>query len=255
MKSFLFSGAPLKDDSRSLALLFLRLFVGVIMLTHGWPKLMGFAAMSGGFPDPLHIGSTASLSLAVFAEVFCSVLLIVGAFTRLAAGALIVNMGVALFLIHGPVSESNALAELPLFYLVVYIYLFLSGPGQYAVDACCKPKTASSSGCCCGGTESTEGTTEKSNEKSAENACCTGDTHKDTGSCCGGTGSCCGNMGTADRIIRLTLSMVFVSLYLFGKVSGALGIALLILAIPFFFAAIFGSCPPYKLFGWSTKRK
>lgn len=233
MKSFLFSGAPLKEDSRSLALLFLRLFIGVIMLTHGWPKLMGFAEMSGGFPDPLHIGTLPSLSLAVFAEVFCSVLLIVGAFTRLAAGVLIVNMAVALFVIHGPVTETNTLAELPLFYLVVYIYLFLSGPGQYAVDACCKGKTTTDGNCC----------------SSEADGCCS------EGNGGGTSGSCCGNMGTADRIIRMTLSMVFVSLYLWGFISGIFGIVLLILAIPFFFAAIFGECPPYKLFGWNTKKR
>ena len=231
MKSFLFSGTPLQEDSRSLALLFLRLFVGVVMLTHGWPKLMGFAEMSSGFPDPLHIGSFASLSLTVFAEVFCSILLIVGAFTRLAAGALIINMGVALFVIHGPVNETNTLAELPLFYLVVYIYLFLSGPGQYAIDACCKAKTTSGSSCCCNGTAVGEAETPAS------------------------SGSCCGNMGIADRIIRMVLAMVFTGLYLWGIVSGILGILLLVLAIPFFFAAIFGQCPPYKLFGWDTRCK
>ncbi|MGE4568101.1 MAG: DoxX family membrane protein [Bacteroidales bacterium] len=240
MKSFLFSGAPLKEDSGSLALLFLRLFVGVIMLTHGWPKLMGFSEMSGGFPDPLHIGTLPSLSLAVFAEVFCSVLLIVGAFTRLAAGVLIVNMAVALFVIHGPVTDTNTLAELPLFYLVVYIYLFLSGPGKYAVDACCKGKTAAAGNCC---------SSEADDCCSEANDCCSETNANET------SGSCCGNMGTTDRIIRMTLSMVFVALYLWGFTSGIFGIVLLIFAIPFFFAAIFGECPPYKLFGWNTKKR
>ena len=237
MKSFLFSGTPLQEDSRSLALLFLRLFMGVIMLTHGWPKLMGFAEMSSGFPDPLHIGSFASLSLTVIAEVFCSILLIVGAFTRLAAGALIINMGVALFVIHGPVSETNNLAELPLFYLVVYIYLFLTGAGQYALDARHQCKSATS---CC--SSETSGSSSKTSSGSSETSCCSSE-------------SSCGNMGLADRIIRMVLAMVFTALYLWGIVSGILGILLLVLAIPFFFAAIFGQCPPYKLFGWNTRCK
>lgn len=237
MKSFLFSGTPLQEDSRSLALLFLRLFMGVIMLTHGWPKLMGFAEMSSGFPDPLHIGSFASLSLTVIAEVFCSILLIVGAFTRLAAGALIINMGVALFVIHGPVSETNNLAELPLFYLVVYIYLFLTGAGQYALDARHQCKSATS---CC--SSETSGSSSKTSSGSSETSCCSNE-------------SSCGNMGLADRIIRMVLAMVFTALYLWGIVSGILGILLLVLAIPFFFAAIFGQCPPYKLFGWNTRCK
>ena len=258
MKSFLFSGTPLQEDSRSLALLFLRLFMGVIMLTHGWPKLMGFAEMSSGFPDPLHIGSFASLSLTVIAEVFCSILLIVGAFTRLAAGALIINMGVALFVIHGPVSETNNLAELPLFYLVVYIYLFLTGAGQYALDA--RHQCKSSTSCC---SSETSGSSSKTSSGSSETSCCsnessTGSNQSSTGSsetsCCSSESSC-GNMGLADRIIRMVLAMVFTALYLWGIVSGILGILLLVLAIPFFFAAIFGQCPPYKLFGWNTRCK
>ena len=39
-----------------------------MLYAHGWPKLASFSEKSGGFPDPLGIGSPASLTLAVFAD-------------------------------------------------------------------------------------------------------------------------------------------------------------------------------------------
>ncbi|MFR5955158.1 MAG: DoxX family protein [Odoribacter splanchnicus] len=67
------------------ALLFLRLFIGGMMLSHGWAKLASFSTLSATFPDPLGVGSTLSLLLILFAEVGCSCLLIFGLMTRLAA--------------------------------------------------------------------------------------------------------------------------------------------------------------------------
>ena len=56
--------------------------------------------MAGKFPDPLGVGSTTSLALAVFAEVVCSVLLAFGLFTRLAAAVLAINMATAFLMVH-----------------------------------------------------------------------------------------------------------------------------------------------------------
>jgi putative oxidoreductase len=56
--------------SADLGLLVLRLWLGLsLLLLHGWTKLSTFQEMSGKFPDPLGIGTKASLSLAVFGEV------------------------------------------------------------------------------------------------------------------------------------------------------------------------------------------
>ena len=71
------------------------------MLSHGIPKLMNWGSLSDTFPDPFGVGSALSLALAIFAEVGCSALLVVGLFTRLATVPLIVTMLVAALLIHG----------------------------------------------------------------------------------------------------------------------------------------------------------
>ena len=70
----------------SFALLILRVALGAQMLTgHGWGKLMSFSEMAQDFSDPLGVGSTTSLALAIIGEVLCSALLTLGLFTPLAA--------------------------------------------------------------------------------------------------------------------------------------------------------------------------
>ena len=102
------------------ALLFLRLFIGGMMLSHGWAKLASFSTLSATFPDPLGVGSTLSLLLILFAEVGCSCLLIFGLMTRLAALPLMFGMLMAFFVIHG--ADPFAVRELPLLYLGVYVF-------------------------------------------------------------------------------------------------------------------------------------
>lgn len=114
-------------------LLVLRLGIAVLMLTHGLPKLM--ALTSGepvAFPSVLGMSPALTLSLAVFAEVFCSILLLVGFVTRVAVVPLIVTMLVAVFVVHG--NDPFARQELGLLYLLVYVGLLLAGSGRYSVD-------------------------------------------------------------------------------------------------------------------------
>jgi hypothetical protein len=63
------------------------------------------------------------------------------------------------------------------------------------------------------------------------------------------------NMGSLDKAIRLTLTAVFVGLYFAGVVSGALGIALLVLAGVFTLTSFTGSCPLYLPFNLSTRNE
>ena len=115
------------------ALLIFRIWVSAMMLVHGIPKLMTlFGPDEIKFMDPIGIGVTASLALAVFAEVICSVLIILGLATRLAAIPLIVTMCVAIFIIHVP--DGWARQELPSIYLAGYVLLLLTGAGKYSLD-------------------------------------------------------------------------------------------------------------------------
>lgn len=117
------------------ALLLLRLMFGLGMIYgHGLRK-MGrlFSGEEITFANPFGIGPEASLALAVFAEVLCAGLLVVGLFTRLAAVPLIITMLVAVFIAHA--GEPFKEMELGLLYLVSYIVILLAGPGWYSIDA------------------------------------------------------------------------------------------------------------------------
>lgn len=115
------------------ASLILRLTLGGLMLTHGYPKLMGMLGGNWQFADPIGIGEPASLVLTVFAEFVCSLLLIFGLWTRVALVPLIITMLVAVFIIHAP--DGMDKKEHGLMYLLPYIAVFLLGSGKFSIDA------------------------------------------------------------------------------------------------------------------------
>jgi len=123
--------------SFDLGLLTLRLWLGLsLALLHGWGKLTGFSAMSDKFPDPLGVGSPASLAMTVFGEFVCGALLALGLFTRFAAAVLVITMGVAFFVMHGAsLKMGPGSGELAFVYLAGFVTLFLAGPGRFSLDA------------------------------------------------------------------------------------------------------------------------
>ena len=124
----------------SIGLFVLRVGIGCLMLVHGLQKLMGFSAMADVFPDPIGLGSQLSLSMAIGAEVGCSLLLILGLGTRLAVVPLAFTMLVALFVVHK--NDPWKVKELAAAYLLVYTSLFLTGAGQFSLDHCwCKKRS------------------------------------------------------------------------------------------------------------------
>lgn len=117
----------------SLLLLSERVLLGGLLLSHGLQKVAVFGTLSATFPDPLGVGSTTSLLLAVFAEVLCSMALIMGFLHRLVLIPIAFTMGMAFFCILG--SEPFAAKELPFVYLVLAVTLFLAGPGRFSLDS------------------------------------------------------------------------------------------------------------------------
>lgn len=112
--------------------LFLRIFIGVMMMTHGLAKLNNFDQMAGSFPDPIGWGSKMSLIMIIFAEFGCSILLILGLFTRLAAIPLLFSMAVATFVIHG--ADPFSAKEMAVLYAGIYIALIFTGGGVFSAD-------------------------------------------------------------------------------------------------------------------------
>ena len=121
--------------SVDLALLVLRWWLGLSMLLlHGWGKAMGGQKMASGFMDPLGVGNEVSWGLAVFAEVVCSVLLVLGLFTRFAALTGAITMSVAFVMVHRMVLRGDNPGELAFIYLAGFLTIFLAGSGRFALD-------------------------------------------------------------------------------------------------------------------------
>jgi putative oxidoreductase len=115
------------------SLLCLRVSVGLFMLSHGLPKLNTlFASGSIEFADPFGWGATFTLILVVFAEFLCSVLIILGLFTRLASIPLIINMLVVVFIVHG--ADPFAVKEKAYLYGLCYWFLLVFGSGKFSID-------------------------------------------------------------------------------------------------------------------------
>ena len=120
---------------QSVALLVLRLVVGIAFILHGLPKIK----------NPLHwmgdkVPSIFQLAAAI-AEFGGGIALILGFLTPVAAGLLVIDMACALLIVHFPQhqpfvgSGPGGSFELPLVYLAVMIGLLATGPGLYSVDA------------------------------------------------------------------------------------------------------------------------
>lgn len=115
------------------AVLILRVAFAIFMMVHGYQKLQMLTAGQGAqFGDPIGVGPQASLALAVFAEFFCSILLLLGLGTRLAVIPLIITMLVAVFIAHG--ADGFDKKEMGLHYLIAYLFLFIAGSGKYSID-------------------------------------------------------------------------------------------------------------------------
>ena len=116
----------------ALGLLILRGGCAALMLPHGLQKLQGFSVKHDSFPDPLGVGSTLSMALAIFAELVCSSLLILGLATRFAALNLVITMGVAALIVHA--NDPFKAKELALLYGVGFTAVLLAGPGKLSLD-------------------------------------------------------------------------------------------------------------------------
>jgi len=63
------------------------------------------------------------------------------------------------------------------------------------------------------------------------------------------------NMGNADRLIRIAIAIIIAVLFFTGKISGTIGIVLLIFAGIFVLTSLVSSCPLYLPMGINTKSK
>ena len=123
---------PMNKYFTDLALAFLRISMSAMMLTHGIPKIQRLFSSPIEFGDPIGVGPTLSLILALIGEVVAPIFIIIGYKTKLAAIPAALTMLVAAFVVH--LHDDFGTKEKALLYLVGFVVVFLAGPGKYAID-------------------------------------------------------------------------------------------------------------------------
>lgn len=125
--------------SDDLSKLVLRLTLGILLIMHGIFKvqngiggIMGMVS-SAGLPSFLAYG-------VYVGEVIAPILLIIGLYTRVAAVLVIINMLVALVLVHsGQIAmlagNGGFKLELQYFYLFTAVAVFLGGAGRFSMNS------------------------------------------------------------------------------------------------------------------------
>jgi putative oxidoreductase len=121
------------------ALLLLRVWLGSVMIYHGFPKVFtnnaGFVEYLTKFGYPI---PSVMAALAAGAEFFGGMLIAIGLLTRPAAMLVLVTMLVAGFIAHG--AEPFSKQELPLTYAMLSLALFVSGSGAFSVERAIEKK-------------------------------------------------------------------------------------------------------------------
>jgi putative oxidoreductase len=106
----------------------LRIVVALLFLQHGLQKYFGFPSAGPPMSPLLYVQGAI--------EIVGSVLLLVGAYTRVVAFVLAGDMAVAYFMAHFPRSFFPAAngGDLAVLYCFVFLYLLFAGGGPWSVD-------------------------------------------------------------------------------------------------------------------------
>lgn len=126
-------------QSPDIGKLILRLSVGIMMLFHGFDKVINgisgvrFLTTNAGFPEFFAYG-------VFIGELVFPMFIILGLYSRLAALGLSFNMLAAILLAHGTSifelgKHGAPVIELPFLYLIMSVVIFLTGPGKFAVNS------------------------------------------------------------------------------------------------------------------------
>ena len=115
------------------AILFLRLFVGVLIALHIIDKLQTYNFVLTGYPALLFGSSTATFVIFTLLEAIFAVMLIGGYGTRFAAFVMALGMFVEIFLVYPSLGWIGV--ERQILYIGIYITLVISGGGRYALES------------------------------------------------------------------------------------------------------------------------
>lgn len=125
--------STLDSAARNFGLFFLRASGALFLLcVHGLPKLLNFNAQLLVIEDPFHMGGSLTLCMAIFAEVICPLLILVGVLVRLACLPILFLLLVALIVVHPEWSIDQA--QFGWLLTIIFTSILIAGAGPLALN-------------------------------------------------------------------------------------------------------------------------
>ena len=120
--------------------LFLRLFVGVMMMQFGLRQLIHFDIASQVFPAVLGMDAATSMTVMIVIEILCSFMIMAGFCTRLMVLPPFAAMIIAEHYLLTHADDASYMISwsqsgyLPVMFMGIYFFNLLVGPGKISVD-------------------------------------------------------------------------------------------------------------------------
>jgi putative oxidoreductase len=110
----------------------LRIVAGVLFLSHGLAKLVGFPIAPPGVQPVMSL-----FGIGAVIEVVTGTLIILGLFTRAAAFVAAGQMAVAYWMFHAPQNLHPAAngGDAAILFCFVFLYLVAAGPGAFSLES------------------------------------------------------------------------------------------------------------------------
>ena len=115
------------------ALLYLRLFIGGVVLLHNIGKMQTYNEIIEGFPALIFDSPTVTFAVFTIVEVAFAMMIMCGLWGRFASFLMALGMYLSIFVVV-PTSGMTA-GTLQFIYMGIYIFFVIAGGGRYALDS------------------------------------------------------------------------------------------------------------------------
>ena len=103
-----------------------------MIFVHGFKKLGIGTAEAEKVPNPLHLPEAFNDAFAVSANIVFPLLVLIGLCTRLATLPTLAVTLTGYFILHW--NDAALVKDTPFIYSIIFLLIFLLGPGKYSVD-------------------------------------------------------------------------------------------------------------------------